>query len=73
MFGGSSKKLKIDDELYSKIEVAAKTLGCSLEEFVVQTLSREVDKVILSNNSGEMSPEELARIENSLKGLGYLE
>jgi uncharacterized protein (DUF1778 family) len=73
MFGGSGKKLKIDDELYSKIEVAAKTLGCSLEEFVLQTLSREVDKVILSNNSGDMSPEELARIENSLKGLGYLE
>lgn len=74
MFGGSGKKLKIESELYTKLELAAKTLGCSLEEFVTQTLIRETDKVILTNNnSGEMSPEEVARIENSLKGLGYLE
>ena len=73
MFGGSGKKIKIEDDLYKKVEVAAKMLGCSVDEFINESLIRECDKVILSSGKGEMSAEEVAKIENSLKGLGYLD
>lgn len=73
MFGSSGKKIKLEDELYQKLEVAAKTLGCSVDEFVMTTLTREVEKTIFSTGSSEMSAKEVADIENSLKGLGYLE
>lgn len=71
---GSGKKIKISDELYAKLEVAASIARCSsVEEFIMSVLETEADRVNQSGQQKDMTPEEIQAIENQLKGLGYLE
>jgi metal-responsive CopG/Arc/MetJ family transcriptional regulator len=63
MFGG--KKIKIQTELFERIEKFAKMAGySSVDEFVVHALEKE-----LAQLEDAQSDEE---IKEKLKGLGYL-
>lgn len=63
MFGG--KKIKIQTELYERIEKFAKMAGySSVDEFVLHALEKE-----LAQLEDAQSDEE---IKEKLKGLGYL-
>ncbi|MGI6525595.1 MAG: hypothetical protein ACOX2O_09960 [Bdellovibrionota bacterium] len=73
MFGGN-KKVKINSELYSKLEKVCAMQGCSsVDEYVAGILEIEADKVLASGAAPEMSAAEIEDIANKLKGLGYLE
>jgi hypothetical protein len=59
-----SPKIKLDPELHKKAEKHALTLGySSLAEFVTHLLEREMEP---------LSPEDQAKLDQRLKGLGYL-
>lgn len=73
MFGGENHKVKLDGELLRKVRLAAQKNACSVDEFVCMLLERETEKLLAADNSQNLSKEQVADIENSLKGLGYLE
>ena len=62
----STKKIKIDKELYRRVAAAASRAGySSAEEFIAHVLEREVG-----------TPEEKLedkQVEQRLRGLGYIE
>lgn len=61
MFG---PKLKLDSDLHRRAEKHAQALGySSLEEFVTHLLEREM---------APLSEDDQAKLEERLKGLGYL-
>ncbi len=63
MFGG--KKIKLDKELYERVENFAKLAGySSVDEFVTHALEKEL-AVLEDAQSDE-------EIKEKLKGLGYL-
>jgi uncharacterized protein (DUF1778 family) len=71
MFG---KSVKIDKNLYEKLKVAAQiSKAASVDEFVIQTLSSEADRILSETAKGEISQDQIDDIANKLKGLGYLE
>ena len=62
-----SPRIKIDKELYGKLEEMADERGySSVEEFVIHILEREVSK---GGGGGKKDEEE---IRKKLEGLGYL-
>ena len=64
MFGGG-KKIKIDKELYERIEQIAELAGySSVDEFVLHLLEKEMAQL-----EDAVSDED---IKEKLKGLGYL-
>lgn len=73
MFGGESHKVKLDGELLRKVRLAAQKSSSSVDEFVCNLLERETEKLLAADRSQKLSSEQVADIENSLKGLGYLE
>jgi hypothetical protein len=59
-----SPKLRLDPELHRRAEKHALALGySSLEEFVTHLLEREMQP---------LAPEDKEKLEERLKGLGYL-
>jgi metal-responsive CopG/Arc/MetJ family transcriptional regulator len=61
-----SPKIKIDKALYDRVaECAAKAGYSSTDEFIVHVLQREVEAM--------EEPEDDPRVEERLRGLGYLE
>jgi hypothetical protein len=59
-----SPKIRLDPELHRKAEKHALALGySSLDEFVTHLLEKEMEP---------LSPEDKAKLEARLKGLGYL-
>ena len=79
MFG---KKVKVRPALYEKLEEAAKLIGCaSVEEFAERALESEVTRVLVSakqkattpGSSTAASQQDVQKIADKLKGLGYLE
>jgi hypothetical protein len=73
MFGTKSHKIKLEGELFRKVKAASDMLSCTIDEFVGRVLEREAEKTIMSANSKDVSASDVQDIENSLKGLGYLE
>ena len=69
----SGKKIKISDSLAERIQVAVQILGCTTDEFVEKVLFAEADKVLRSTSSKTVSADEVSKIADKLKGLGYLE
>ena len=64
MFGGG-KKIKIDKEVYERIEQVAELAGySSVDEFVMHVLEKEMAQL-----EDAVSDED---IKEKLKGLGYL-
>lgn len=63
MFG---KKVKIDDELYEKLQLAAERAGySSTEEFVTHTLEIAASQITEAESEEE--------VKKRLQGLGYLD
>ena len=61
-----SPKIKIDKALYQRVRECAEKAGYSSpDEFIVHVLQREVEAL--------ESPEDDPRVEERLRGLGYLE
>ena len=73
MFGSNGSKVKISQEVLEKVKAAAEALGCSVEEFAEKVLLNEAEKILSELGGGEVSEEELKRVANQLKGLGYIE
>ncbi len=68
------KSIKIDNVLFDKLTVAAQIKKCSsMEEFALQVLEAEADKVLTETAKGDLSQDQIDDITNKLKGLGYLE
>ena len=66
--------IKVNKAVYAKAKAAAKLLGCSsLREFVEKILEDEADKVLNQQNSRQLGEDEIEKIANKLKGLGYIE
>jgi predicted CopG family antitoxin len=62
----SGKKIKIDRELYEKLERIADAAGySSTEEFIIHVLEREASKIGDDSSSDE-------EIRKRLEGLGYI-
>lgn len=67
MFG---KKIKIDDDLYQKIEKCAALAGyATADEFAVHVIEKEINR-LLGSGGGSADEEE---VKNQLRGLGYIE
>lgn len=65
MFGG--QKIKLDKDLYSRIEKVTEVAGySSVQEFVSHVLEREIAKI---NPEGDSDPEAM---REKLRGLGYI-
>lgn len=63
MFG---KKIKIDNDLYARLEAAAQQAGySSTDEFIAHALQRAVEQI--DHDSDEKA------VEDQLRGLGYIE
>lgn len=72
MFGSSS--VKISKELMEKVKEASEAMGCtSVQEFVENVLTAEVEKILTQGAAQAASSKEVEDITNKLKGLGYLE
>jgi metal-responsive CopG/Arc/MetJ family transcriptional regulator len=62
----SKRKIKIDKELYDKLERIADAAGySSTEEFIIHVLEREAAKIDDDSSSDE-------EIKKRLEGLGYI-
>lgn len=79
MFG---PKVKIRPALYEKLKEAAALIGCSsVDEFAERALESEVTRVLVSaqqkatapGSSTAASQQDVQKIADKLKGLGYLE
>ncbi len=69
MFGGY--RVKLDDELVSKLKIVAEAGGYeSVEEFVIHVLEREVGKLLPADDADASSRD---AIKKRLQGLGYIE
>ena len=69
MFG--SHKVKIEGELLDKVKQCAEACGyASVDEFVLHTLEKEIDKILPPGEGGQTSKE---IIKKRLQGLGYIE
>lgn len=65
MFGGGNK-IKLDKDLFAKVERAARIAGySSTEEFVQHVLEREIGKFEEGGDSEE-------EIRKRMQGLGYI-
>ena len=65
MFG--SNKIKLEKELYDKLEKVSKLAGySSIEEFVTHVIERELNEI---DPGGGQDP---AAMREKLKGLGYI-
>lgn len=65
MFGGA--KIKLEKALYDRAVEAAKKAGyASVDEFAASVLEKEISRL-----QGDASADE--RVEERLKGLGYIE
>jgi hypothetical protein len=65
----ATTKIRIDRELYGKLEQCAKAGGySSTDEFIQHVLEKEVEQVL----GREISPEEEEKAKERLRGLGYL-
>jgi metal-responsive CopG/Arc/MetJ family transcriptional regulator len=61
-----SPKIRIDKALYERVARCAEKAGySSTDEFIVHLLQREVESI--------EEPEDDPRVEERLRGLGYLE
>ena len=68
------KSLKLEKVLVDKLTVASQIMKCtSMEEFALQVLEAEADKVLSNTASQDLSQSQIDDITNKLKGLGYLE
>jgi hypothetical protein len=66
--------IKLDQVLIDKLTVASQIMKCStMEEFAIQVLEAEADKVLTQTASSDLSQDQIDDITNKLKGLGYLE
>ena len=66
MVFSSHRKIKIDKDLYSRVETAAQKAGySSTDEFIRHVLEREIEGL------NEQSDQEEA--ERQLRGLGYID
>jgi metal-responsive CopG/Arc/MetJ family transcriptional regulator len=66
MFFSSIKKVKIDKDLYQRLEKAAQEGGySSTDELIRHVLEREID--------GTKAQSEQDEAERQLRGLGYIE
>ena len=71
MFGGN--KLKLEDDLYEKLQKCASAGGyASPEEFATHVLEREVEK-ILGGTESDREREAEEEVRKRLQGLGYIE
>ena len=68
MFG---HRIKIDEELFKKVERCAAAAGyATTEEFVAHVLEKEVGRILGPGGESSASEEE---IKKRLQGLGYIE
>jgi hypothetical protein len=73
MFGGSGKKIVLDETVMQKAKVAAGIVGCTVEEFVARVVEKEAERTIAQTSNPNPTAAEVDQIANQLKGLGYLE
>ena len=68
MFG---KRVKIDNDLYTKASRCAELAGYSSpDEFIQHALEKEISKIMSADSDDDATPEE---IKKRLQGLGYIE